>query len=709
MVKSIDIARLTYRSCPAKERHIWRSYRSRAKVHIISAVITAISCLFGFLPVNAQINADQVMNIGRNAMYFEDYVVAIQYFNQAIATKPYMAKPYFYRSIAKLNLEDFKGAEEDASKAIELNEFITDAWEVRGVARQNLGDNAGAIADYEHALSLIPRNRQLLFNLAVARTKEKDYAKADSTFNEIIEYYPGFENAYLGRAQMYLETSDTLKALADIDTALVRNPNSFNGHVMRAELLMRRSRPLFRNALANMDKAIKLEPKQAGLYVNRAYIRYNLNDWDGAMADYDYALSLEPLNKTALFNRGLLNTEVNANDRALEDFTAVINLDPSDHRAHYNRAQIRARKHDFAGAIEDINAVIDIFPNFPTGYLVRSEFERSRGNLTKAAADYDKAMTLTRKLHPVDGKVDHGNPELDRELNAEELTEREFASLLTVDDNSDLRQEYNNTAIRGRVQDRNINIEPEPMIELAYYSSPNELNSNTYYIKEVDNLNTTRQLRFVVFATINPPQLFDEDAINSHFRSIEYYNSYIATHTPRAIDFIGRAMDFITLRDYASAIRDLDRAIALNPDFAPAYMMRAQSRFRLHNAGSAVSGEPASLSASVKVDGLTRQGLDRKEMDEIIKDLDEAIRLVPTNPAVHYNKGVALIAFNDIDGALQSLNRAIELKPDFGQAYYNRGFVLLKNGQRAAGIEDLSRAGELGVVSAYNLIKRISR
>ncbi len=678
---------------------------------LANALRSIMLCLFMALSAysaTGQINADQVMNIGRNAMYFEDYVVAIQYFNQAIATKPYMAKPYFYRSIAKLNLEDYKGAEEDASKAIELNEFITDAWEVRGVARQNLGDNAGAISDYEHALALIPRNRQLLFNLAVARTNVKDYEKADSTFNEIIEYYPGFENAYLGRAQMYLEKADTLKALADIDTALVRNPNSFNGHVMRAELLMRRSRPLFRNALVNMDKAIKLEPKHAGLYVNRAYIRYNLNDWDGAMADYDYALSLEPLNKTALFNRGLLNTEVNANDRALEDFTAVLNLDPSDHRAHYNRAQIRARKHDFAGAIEDINAVIELFPNFPTGYLIRSEFERGRGNLTKAAADYDKAMALTRKLHPVDGKVESGNADLDRELNAKELTEREFASLLTVDDNSDLRSEYNNTAIRGRVQDRNINIEPEPMIEMAYYSSPTELSNNTYYIKEVDNLNTTRQLRYVVFATINPPQLNDESAINSHFRSIEYYNSYIATHAPRAIDYIGRAMDFITLRDYASAIRDLDRAIVLNPDFAPAYMMRAQSRFRLHNAGSAIAMEP-SVTANVKVDGLTRQGLDRKNMDEIISDLDEAIRLVPTNPAVHYNKGVALIGFGDYNGALQALNRAIELKPDFGQAFYNRGFVLLKNGQRAAGIEDLSRAGELGVVAAYNLIKRISK
>ena len=61
---------------------------------------------------HAQINTDQVMRIGRNSLYFEDYVLSIQYFNQVIKAKPFLAEPYFYRGIAKINLEDFKGAEE---------------------------------------------------------------------------------------------------------------------------------------------------------------------------------------------------------------------------------------------------------------------------------------------------------------------------------------------------------------------------------------------------------------------------------------------------------------------------------------------------------------------------------------------------------------------------------------------------------------------
>ena len=71
----------------------------------------------------AQINTDRVLAIGRNALYFEDYVLSIQYFNQVIKSKPWLAEPYFYRAVAKINLDDFKGAEEDCTLCLQRNPF----------------------------------------------------------------------------------------------------------------------------------------------------------------------------------------------------------------------------------------------------------------------------------------------------------------------------------------------------------------------------------------------------------------------------------------------------------------------------------------------------------------------------------------------------------------------------------------------------------
>ena len=38
----------------------------------------------------AQFNTDRLVMIGRSALYYEDYVLSIQYFNQAITAKPYL-------------------------------------------------------------------------------------------------------------------------------------------------------------------------------------------------------------------------------------------------------------------------------------------------------------------------------------------------------------------------------------------------------------------------------------------------------------------------------------------------------------------------------------------------------------------------------------------------------------------------------------------
>ena len=80
------------------------------KIKTIYRILGVLAVMFTSLAASAQINTEQVVNIGRNALYFEDYILAIQYFNQAIKAKPFLAEPYFYRSVAKISLEDYRGA-----------------------------------------------------------------------------------------------------------------------------------------------------------------------------------------------------------------------------------------------------------------------------------------------------------------------------------------------------------------------------------------------------------------------------------------------------------------------------------------------------------------------------------------------------------------------------------------------------------------------
>lgn len=667
-------------------------------------------CLAGFLKISAQINADQVLRIGQNALYFEDYMLSIQYFNQVISAKPYLAQPYFFRSIAKINLEDYRGAEADASLALERNPFITDAWEVRGVARQNMGDNAGAIADYNEALKLLPNNRSILFNKALAQEEVKDYEGAAETFSLLARHYPQFDGTYMGRARLYMLTGDTIAAKADLDKAISLNKNATNAYLMRADIAMHSNPPDYEAALEDMDEAVKLQPRYAGFFINRAYLRYMRDDYFGAMADYDYAIALDPLNETAYFNRGLLRAEVRDNDKAIGDFSKVVELNSENNMARYNRAMLYTETRQWDKALDDINHVIEAYPDFAPLYYARFEINRDRGgHLREAERDYYKAEELTKKeVARVKQQKKEGlepgvqqAPESEEQVKeaSEKLVADRFKSLLTIENEANLTGEYNNKSIRGKVQDRNINVEIEPIFVLSYYDSPNELKETGYYMKDVDDINTTRILRFMLQVTNRVPALEDERVVNTHFSSIDYYNSYLSTHEPRSVDYFGRGMDFMTTRNYTAAIADFTRAIDLTPDWSLPYFMR----------GIALYYELKTPVKNLDETSGNEFEMRRGKLKEMMSNFEKVEELAPTSPFAFYNKGTILLENGDLTSAISALTQAIELKPDFGEAYFNRGYAYMQLGNRQAGAADLSKAGELGILPSYNLLKRMNQ
>lgn len=678
--------------------------------------ITAGVCMLLNLVAAAQINTDQVLKIGRNALYFEDYVLSIQYFNQVIAAKPYLAQPYFFRALAKFNLDDYAGAEADVSTAIEHNPFITDAYELRGVTRQNLGKIKEAVEDYDKALSILPENRGILFNKALALEELNDYGKARDAFDALIKHHPRFDSGYLGRAKLYLSLKDTASAVKDIDKALELNKNAVNGYVMRADIAIN-SHGDYQQALADMDEAIKLQPRYAGYFINRAFLRHQTDDYYGAMSDYDYAVQLDPLNAVALYNRALLRAEVHDYNRAIDDLNQVIALHPNDYRTLYNRAIVLKEKGDYNDALKDVNKVIEAYPDLAAAYFLRFDIKRLKGDRS-AEKDYNHSLALAKqrvKTKSSDsGNTDAsssgsmaevfgpgiGNPSGD-DSEPQEVVAARFSSLLTISDNSSVEHEYNNKSIRGKVQNQNMSIEVEPIFVLSYYSSPTELKPTSDYMREVADLNRTKSLRFVLQVTNREPSLSQEDEVQRHFESIEYYNSYISTHAVRAVDYFGRGMDQMTVHNYKAAEEDFSRAIDVMPSFALAYFMRSVARYKENMA------DAETMSGNSEAGKLNMQKA-RVAYTNVLADLDQMLKLSPNSAIAYFNKGVVYVEMQDYTSALSAFNKAIELEPTFGEAFYNRGYVYFKLGNRAHGTADLSRAGELGIVPSYNLLKRMS-
>lgn len=676
---------------------------------------TIALCAVSLLQAIAQINTDNVMRSGRSAIYFEDYVLSIQYFNQAIAAKPYLAQPYFYRALAKLNLDDYNGALADANEAIARNPFLTDAYELRAVAYQNIGLPQKAIEDYKTALKSLPTNRGIIFNMAMALQDIKNYDEAEKSYNLLLKSHPSFDNGYVGRARLRLETGDTIGALDDANKALTLNKSSVNALLIKADIEINKHKD-FNAALANMDEAIKLQPRHPGFFINRAFIRKNLDDYYGALSDYEYAAQLAPTDYIPFYNRALLYMEVRDFDRALTDLDKVITLHGQDIRTLYNRAIVRNEKRDFKGALDDINKVIKRYPTLAAGYFLRSQIKQHMGDHSYRN-DYDKSIAMAKQTvqkipdnsttatNTTDSdSISTSSTPIDDELliaseEPQEIVAARFSTLLTVNQSPELEQEFNNKQIRGRVQDRLAPIDIEPMFAATYYSSPTELRPNSEYLKEAEDINKSRLLRFVLQVTNREPALTDPEQIKRHFDSVNYYNSYLSTHTPRAIDYFARGMDFITLRDYPAAIADFTKAIQTTPSFTLAYLMRAIARLRGLQANKSIDSN-YSQTAPQQQEKMTRKAA--------LDDINKTIELSPDMAIAHYNKGVLMLEAGDFTSAISALSKAIQIKPEFGEAFYNRGYAYFRLGNARAGSSDLSRAGELGIVPSYSLLKRMA-
>lgn len=668
--------------------------------HIILTV-TAIAMTWIGSPVLAQVNTEQVMRIGVNAMSFDDYILAIQYFNQAIQAKPYLARPYHMRAVAKYNLEDYAGADADATKALEINPYITEVYRLRGAARQNIGRFAEAVEDYDRALDADPDDQRVLFNKGLAMAAMDKYTDADTIFGQLIRRNSGMDIAYFGRANVNIAAGDTVAATRWLEKGIEINPNDFNAHIMRYQIAIGRNDN--DAALAAIDKAIQLSPRNTDLYIARANLRYTTDDYFGAMADYTYALDLDPGNDRALYNRAMLRTEVQDLDNALTDYESILAADPDNDLAIYNHAMILAQKGDYKRAVDGISRFIALYPTLSTSYFVRSQWLLALGRKAAAKADYDKGRDLAdyrtpirrpvRKKSKLEKKYEEETARHERDTvptDIEELTPEEFerrlSTMIEVSNETDLGVQYDNSTIRGLIQNRNFNAETEPYMLISFYPTPSELQRKTYYLKEADDLNATHILRKNLAVTPLPSQPSEAD-IQGHFASVEYFNSALSTEQPRSADYIGRAMDFITLKNFDAAIDDIDRALAITPGYALSYMLRAQARV------CAASGNDTPRSSTLRL---------------AIADLDQAIALSPRNAVAWYNKGNLLFELGDYTSAILAFTKAIEYQPDMGEAFFNRGYANLKLGNSVSGKADLSKAGELGIVPAYNLMKRIT-
>lgn len=626
------------------------------------------------LRVCAQIDAEMVTNMGRNALSVDDYLTAIHYFNQAIESKPFLSSPYYYRAYAKFTLEDYSGAEADCNKSIALNPFRAEVYQLRGLCRIHTDNFNGAIADYSRVIADMPSDQGARYNRALCYLQLNQYKQADVDLDYMLDKWPGYYRTYMVKAQSLLEQKDTLQAMKWIDSLLVKNSNEGSAWSFKGRYELAKEHYLLADSC--LTQAIRSLPSDFELYVARAQARHALGKFGLAIADYDRTIELQPQHFVAHYNRGLLRSFVGDLNRAIQDFDFVLRIEPNNTLAIYNRAQLRAQVGNYRGAIADYTSLIKAYPNFMYGYMQRASLRRKLGDVR--GAQNDESVVARRNLDLAMGHA--------RALGKKKVRLRSDHALdkykqLVQEDPDTVRNVFGR--FFGKVQNERIADELLAMYAPAFHNLYVQGYHSVGFMPEINQFKKA-DTSFRVYGLTAEVEANGVQNAQNDERQYERVESKCSP-LQRALFKSSIALEKY---DYASALNEANKALRI--DSASVVALMQHSNALVHSASAS-----------------TIEAQERKAHLTLAQtDLKHALLLSPRNAYLHYNIGCLLALQNANNEAIEAFTQAIEFDSRLAEAYYNRAILYKRVGQVEKAKSDLSKAGQLGLYKAYALLKQ---
>ena len=157
-----------------------------------------------------------------------------------------------------------------------------------------------------------------------------------------------------------------------------------------------------REAIAEFNRVIEMDPKNAAAYNYRGYSHILAGDFDRALADYTKAIDLRPLYADAYYNRALVyDMHKNEREKAIYDFTKAVQLKPRFGDAYFGRGAAYAKSEKYDSAIADYDRAIEMLPQNADIYYNRAVAYYGKGEYDNAWADVKKAQGLGCEIHPI--------------------------------------------------------------------------------------------------------------------------------------------------------------------------------------------------------------------------------------------------------------------------------------------------------------------
>ncbi len=656
----------------------------------IYKTLILIVVLSGFSTLQAQINIQRFLSMGRSDLFNDNYTESINNLTVAIKAAPDKFEPYFFRGLAKYSLGDYTGAIADFDASIAINPYFSYNYQYRGICKSQLKSYHAAFKDYALALQRNPNNADIFLNRGTTKLQLDMYQAALADFDTALVLAPKNEAVWVQKSVVLHQLKQDSAALAAIDKAITLNYS--NERAYRQKGIIKYELKDFKAAIFNFELAMTLDKDNPLLYFFRGLSRYQSGDTLGAYQDYDYVLELDPHNALVFYNRAIIKSEQKRYAQAVEDLDEVLRLNKDNIYAWYNRGVNQIQMEDYEGAEQSFSEAIALFPDFARAYLNRSVARESLHKQKEAYADYLAAQNIKQKFAGMD--VD-SVPDM-------------YKDSLKFDRLIAFQSDFANTKKpKGFVQYKNayVALEPAYVVSLLSTDEAHYIDSkrHQYFLQDLADINAWGLRSAGVSLQLSKDlQPLGAEQVQ---QILVRMDSLLQQDPNSALNYMYVGILNERLGDSLIAKDNYLKAVSLDPTFGLAYYNLSQLAYKEAQT-KAMAQQSASAVAIYTDESSQKQEHTPLELKQAIDYCTKALQIYPNSAFLYYNRANYYCHSQQFIQAVKDYDKAISLQDNFAEAYYNKGLTLLLLQDNEAACPSLSKAGELGIHQAYNLIKR---
>ncbi len=513
--------------------------------------------------------------------------------------------------------------------------------------------------------SAYPSKAQRLSEQGAEALLVRQYGDAVSLLTEALERDPELVQAYVKRAEAFIEMGEYENAVIDCDEAIARSPRNAAAYTWRGIAGVWLCD--IEGAIRDTSRARQLDPESASVRAAQSLALFNKSDFDNAIAAAEEAVEIDPqcvwaqiaLSLSygmrwridaareaaeaairanpdaghAYIARGLAYSYVGRLDEALADADEALKRVPKNGYTHYLRASAHIAQGRLVEALKDANEAVRVDPSRALGYVERSLAHAMLGNGIEALNDANEAIQL--------------DPNLYLSFAARSLAK---CTLQQWDD------------------------------ALADAETAIELDKRSFFghlVRGMANFGS-----------------------GHHTAAIADYNSAITILPTYWPSYVGRGTVLLEQDEVEFALADFEKAIELTP-CPVTYVSRARARFKQgdqekarQDIAEALLRDPHSAEAYGLMVEMARS---TEDWEEVLKQTTRALEECPptSHELMHYFRGEAHNKLEAYDEAIADLSESVRLEPRDAANYELRGRVYSNTGRYSEAIADLEKAVQI--------------